>query len=254
MELKIRDKWLPESKYNIKSPRITEKTSITIHNTANSASAENEANYMIRNNNQVSFHAVADEKEIIRVIPFDRVSFHCGKRAGNDSSYSLEIARSTGSIYDFLKAEENAAIYTAMVLKQKGWGLDRVKTHKMWNGKNCPHKTLELGWKRFLKKVYKYLNDNGNENINVNKNAEIKNNSKGDFISMKWKNGRTSEIVYSDSRRTHKIGVISPYEEAVCIGEMDGSYIVEYIVDNTWNGENNNNKVGYVAYNGGVKL
>ena len=254
MDLKIRDKWLPENKYNIKSPRITEKTSITIHNTANSASAENEANYMIRNNNQVSFHAVADEKEIIRVIPFDRVSFHCGKRAGNDSSYSLEIARSTGSIYDFLKAEENAAIYTAMVLKQKGWGLDRVKTHKMWNGKNCPHKTLELGWKRFLKKVYKYLNDNGNENINVNKNAEIKNNSKGDFISMKWKNGRTSEIVYSDSRRTHKIGVINPHEEAVCIGEMDGSYIVEYIVDNTWNGENNNNKVGYVAYNGGVKL
>lgn len=83
MDLKIRDKWLPENKYNIKSPRITEKTSITIHNTGNSASAENEANYMIRNNNQVSFHAVADKNEVIRVIPFNRVAFHCGKRAGN---------------------------------------------------------------------------------------------------------------------------------------------------------------------------
>lgn len=252
MDLKIRDKWLPENKYNIKSPRIREKTSITIHNTANSASAENEANYMIRNNNQVSFHAVVDENEVIRVIPYNRVAFHCGKRAGNDSSYSIEIARSTGNIDDFLKAEENAAKYTAMLLNQKGWGLDRVKTHQMWSGKYCPHKTLDLGWDRFLNIVNKYLT--GNENINVNKNAEIKNNSKGDFISMKWKNGRTSEIVYSDSRRTHKIGVISPHEEAVCIGEMDGSYIVEYIVDNTWNGENNNNKVGYVAYNGGVRL
>lgn len=252
MDLKIRDKWLPESKYSIKSPRIRQKTSITIHNTANSASAENEANYMIRNNNQVSFHAVADEKEIIRVIPYNRVAFHCGKRLGNDTSYSIEIARSTGNIDDFLKAEENAAKYTAMLLNQNGWGLDRVKTHQMWNGKYCPHKTLDLGWNRFLNIVNKYLNEN--ENINANKNTEIKNNSKGDFINMKWKNGSTQEIVYSDSRRTHKIGVISPYEEAVCIGEMDGSYVVEYIVDNTWNGQNNNNKVGYVKYNGGVIL
>lgn len=252
MDLKIRDKWLPESKYSIKSPRIRPKTSITIHNTANSASAENEANYMIRNNNQVSFHAVADEKEVIRVIPYNRVAFHCGKRAGNDSSYSIEIARSTGNIDDFLKAEENAAKYTAMLLNQNGWGLDRVKTHQMWNGKYCPHKTLDLGWNRFLNIVNKYLNEN--ENINANKNTEIKNNSKGDFINMKWKNGSTPEIVYSDSRRTQKIGIISPYEEAVCIGEMDGSYVVEYIVDNTWNGQNNNNKVGYVKYNGGVIL
>lgn len=250
MELKIRDKWLPESKYSIKSPRITKKTSITIHNTGNSASAENEANYMIRNNNQVSFHAVADKNEVIRVIPFNRVAFHCGNRAGNDSSYSLEIAGSTGNIEDFLEAEENAAIYTAMLLNENGWGLDRVTTHHRWNGKYCPHKTLDLGWNRFLNKIKKYL-DQLVENTNINNNI---NNSKGDFISMKWKNGKTSEIVYSDSRRTNKIGVISPYEEAVCIGEMDGSYIVEYIVDNTWNGENNNNKVGYVAYNGGVKL
>lgn len=252
MELKIRDIWLPKNKYSIKSPRITPKTSITIHNTANSASAEQEARYMIRNNSQTSFHAVADEKEVIRIIPYERVSFHCGKRAGNDSSYSVEIARSTGNIEDFFKAEENAAKYTAMLLHINNWWIDRVKTHQMWNGKYCPHKTLDLGWNRFLNKVKKYLKEY--ENININKNTEIKNNSKGDFISMKWKNGSTDEPVYCDSRRTNKIGVISPYEEAVCIGEMDGSYIVEYIVDNTWNGENNNNKVGYVAYNGGVKL
>lgn len=253
MDLKIRDMWLPENKYYYKSPRITPKTSLTVHNTGNSASAEQEARYMINNmDSQTSFHAVADKNEVIRIIPFERVSFHCGKRAGNNSSYSLEIAGSTGNIDDFLKAEDNAAKYIAIVFNQKGWGSDELRTHKMWSGKNCPHKTLELGWNRFVNKVKKYLNEIDNLNININ--TEIKNNSKGDFISMKWKNGRTSEIVYSDSRRTNKIGIISPYEEAVCIGEMDGSYIVEYIVDNTWNGENNNNKVGYVAYNGGVKL
>ncbi len=36
---------------------------ITVHNTYNDASAENEIAYMIRNDNEVSFHFAVDDKE-----------------------------------------------------------------------------------------------------------------------------------------------------------------------------------------------
>ena len=42
---------------------------ITVHNTYNDASAENEIAYMIRNNNEVSFHIAVDDKEAVQGIP-----------------------------------------------------------------------------------------------------------------------------------------------------------------------------------------
>ena len=39
------------------------------------------------------------------------------------------------------------------MLKQYGWTTSRVKRHKDWSGKNCPHKTMELGWDRFIKMI-----------------------------------------------------------------------------------------------------
>ena len=53
---------------------------IVIHNTWNYAPAKNEANYMIGNNNQVSFHYVVDEKECYQVIEETRNAWHAGKR------------------------------------------------------------------------------------------------------------------------------------------------------------------------------
>ena len=35
---------------------------------------------------------------------------------------------------------------TAYLLKQYGWGIDKVGTHEMRSGKYCPHRTLDLGW------------------------------------------------------------------------------------------------------------
>lgn len=42
---------------------------ITVHNTYNDATAENEVAYMIRNDNQVSFHIAVDDKEAVQGIP-----------------------------------------------------------------------------------------------------------------------------------------------------------------------------------------
>ena len=147
---------VPSSKYSIKCPYTMVPEYITVHNTSNDASAANEVKYMISNNNQTSYHVAVDEKEVIQAIPFNRNAWHAGDGAsgtGNRKSIGIEICRSTGDVATFKKCEENAAKYIATLLKQYGWTTSRVKRHKDWSGKNCPHKTMELGWDRFVKMI-----------------------------------------------------------------------------------------------------
>ena len=115
---------------------------------------------MISNNNQTSYHVAVDEKEVIQAIPFNRNAWHAGdggSGTGNRKSIGIEICRSTGDVATFKKCEENAAKYIATLLKQYGWTTAKVKRHKDWSGKNCPHKTMELGWDRFVKMIQKEL-------------------------------------------------------------------------------------------------
>ena len=151
---------VPSSKYSIKCPYTMTPEYITVHNTSNNASAANEVKYMISNNNQTSYHVAVDEKEVIQAIPFNRNAWHAGdggSGTGNRKSIGIEICRSTGDVATFKKCEENAAKYIATLLKQYGWNTSRVKRHKDWSGKNCPHKTMELGWDRFVKMIQKEL-------------------------------------------------------------------------------------------------
>ena len=151
---------VPSSKYSIKCPYTMKPEYITVHNTSNNASAANEVKYMISNNNQTSYHVAVDEKEVIQAIPFNRNAWHAGDGAsgtGNRKSIGIEICRSTGDVATFKKCEENAAKYIATLLKQYGWTTSRVKRHKDWSGKNCPHKTMELGWSRFIEMIQKEL-------------------------------------------------------------------------------------------------
>lgn len=148
------------SKYSVKCPYSMKPKYITIHNTSNSAPAQNEISYMKNNNNATSYHVCVDEKYVIQAIPFNRNAWHAGdgaNGAGNRYSIGIEIARSTGDINLFKQAEQNCAMYVAQLLKNYGWGIDRVKRHKDWSGKNCPHRTMELGWTRFLNMIQKEL-------------------------------------------------------------------------------------------------
>ena len=133
--------------------------SITVHNTWNDASAENEVKYMIGNNKKVSFHIAVDDKEAVQGIPLDRNAWHAGdgNGKGNRSSIGVEICHSKSGGERFAKAERNAAELIAGMLKERGWGIDRVKKHQDWSGKYCPHRTLDLGWQRFLNMVREYL-------------------------------------------------------------------------------------------------
>ena len=176
---------LNSSKYSLKAPYSMTPKYITIHNTSNSAPAQNEISYMKNNNNATSYHVCVDEKYVIQAIPFNRNAFHAGdgvNGTGNRQSIGIEIARSTGDINLFKQAEQNCAMYVAQLLKNYGWGIDRVKRHKDWSGKNCPHKTMELGWQRFLNMVQAELNKLNGKTTTTTNTTSIK---VGDKVKVK---------------------------------------------------------------------
>lgn len=165
---------LPSSKYSIKAPFTMSPQFITVHNTANDAPAVNEIDYMIGNNNQVSYHVAVDDKEVIQAIPFNRNAWHCGDgggstdpnalKKGNRLSIGVEICYSKSGGVRYGAAEENAVQYIAKLLKQFGWGIERVKKHQDWNGKYCPHRILsEDRWNSFLNRIKKAMESNESE-------------------------------------------------------------------------------------------
>lgn len=145
---------VPTSKYNIKCPYTMVAEGIAVHNTANKASAMSEISYMVGNNNKVSYHCAVDDYRIVQGVEFDRNTWNAGDGTngrGNRKMIAIEICHSTNpdnSMFD--KAEKLAAKYIAYLLKQNNWGIDRVYKHQDFSGKYCPHKTLDLGWERFL--------------------------------------------------------------------------------------------------------
>ncbi|ODV57356.1 MULTISPECIES: peptidoglycan recognition protein family protein [Lysinibacillus] len=174
MSYKFKQTLLPSTKYSIKAPFIMAPQFITVHNTANDAPAVNEISYMIGNNNQVSYHVAVDDKEVIQAIPFNRNAWHCGDgggssdpnalKKGNRLSIGIEICYSKSGGVRYGVAEENAVQYIAKLLKQFGWGIERVKKHQDWNGKYCPHRILTEGrWNSFLNRIKKAMESNESE-------------------------------------------------------------------------------------------
>lgn len=145
MSYTIRQQWLPKSKYPLKAPYPMTPKYVTIHNTANDASAKNEANYMLSNSNATSYHVAIDDIEAVELIPFNRNAWHAGDGTGpgNLSSIGIEICYSKSGGKRYEEAEANAIDYTAHVLVQLGLPPSAVKYHKEWSGKNCPHRILD---------------------------------------------------------------------------------------------------------------
>lgn len=167
----IRQMLVSSSKYSLKCPYSMSPVGITIHNTYNDASANNEVSYMINNNSSTSFHYAVDDKEIVQGIPLNRNAFHAsdGSGEGNRKTIAIEICYSKSGGDRFAKAEENAVDLIVYLLKKYGWGIDRVKRHYDYarDKKYCPHRTMDLGWQRFLNMVSAKLNDNGIPSINT---------------------------------------------------------------------------------------
>lgn len=135
-------------------------TSITIHNTANPTStAKNERSWLTNaaNDRTASYHIVVDENGAIECLPLNENAWHSGDgsgaTSGNRTSIGIEICEGG----NYAKTMDNAVELVALKLKERGWGVDRLKRHYDWNGKICPRKMYDggtwLGWVAFKKMV-----------------------------------------------------------------------------------------------------
>ena len=152
---------VPAERYGIKCPYSMTPEFIVVHNTDNDAPAENEIAYMIRNDNEVSFHYAIDDTKIIQGVPENRNAWHAGDGGsgkGNRKGIAIEICYSKSGGDKFIAAEKLAATFIASKLKEKGWSIDKVKKHQDFSGKYCPRRTLDMGWKRFIEMINAELN------------------------------------------------------------------------------------------------
>ena len=183
--MEIRQMLVDKSKYDIKCPYSMTPKFIIVHNTENDASADNEISYMRNNNNKVSFHVAVDDKEAVQGIPFNRNSWNAGdggKGKGNRYGIAIEICYSKSGGERFIKAEQNAAKLIAQLLKERGWGIDKVTKHQDYSGKYCPRRTLDMGWERFLNMIRAEL---GEASVNVSESNNSSSNG-----------GVTGKIIY----------------------------------------------------------
>ncbi len=147
--------------YPIKCPYEMKPEFIVVHNTANDASAANEAAYMKNNGKKVSFHYAIDDKEVIYAVPENRNTWNAGdgeNGRGNRFGISVEICYSKSGGKRFLLAQDNAAAFIAKKMHEYNFCISDIKRHKDFSGKNCPHRTMELGWDKFLEKIKEYYN------------------------------------------------------------------------------------------------
>ena len=157
----IKQNLVASENYGIKCPYLMTAEFIVVHNTANDATAENEVAYMIRNKNQVSFHYAVDDQEVVQGVPINRNTWHAGdgNGEGNRKGISIEICYSKSGGTRFDQAEKNAAHFIATLLRERGWGIEKVKKHQDFRNKYCPHRTLDKGWNGFIQMIKSYLND-----------------------------------------------------------------------------------------------
>lgn len=167
---------IPKSTQNNRRPTLSlSATTITIHNTGNpSSTAANERAWLTNKTNTrtASYHIVVDEKEAIEVLPLNEVGWHAGDgsraTSGNRTSIGIEICESG----NYSKTLDNAIELIVKMLKERGWGIDKLKRHYDWNGKNCPRLMNSdgkwTGWFEFLKVVESKLKSTDKTTTNNN--------------------------------------------------------------------------------------
>ncbi|MSE04062.1 LysM peptidoglycan-binding domain-containing protein [Bacillus velezensis] len=148
MTITVKKRLVPSEEYSLKCPNPMDPEYITIHNTANDASAANEISYMTGNSESTSYHFAVDDKEVIQGIPLNRNAWHSGdgtNGTGNRKSIGVEICYSKSGGARYRAAEALAIKFVAQLLKERGWGVDKIRKHQDWNGKYCPHRILSEG-------------------------------------------------------------------------------------------------------------
>jgi N-acetylmuramoyl-L-alanine amidase CwlA len=142
----------------------------------------------------------------VQGIPENRNAWHAGDGGsgeGNRKGLSVEICYSKSGGQRFIDAEKMSARFIAFKLNEKGWGIDKVKKHQDFSGKYCPHRTLDMGWQRFLNMVQAELDKfKGGINMgNQTKIPQINNNKPSEWAKEAWEWAKKEG--YLDGTRPH---------------------------------------------------
>ena len=236
-------KIVPENKWGIKCPYEMTPTRIVVHNTANDASARNEIAYMTNNDYETSFHYAVDDKEIVQGIEENRNSWNAGdgNGKGNREGIAIEICYSLSGGDRFIKAEKNAVDLIVDILKRYGWGIDRVTKHQDYTNKYCPHRTLDMGWDRFLNMIKVKLEDKPISN-EVNVYYRVKTQKHGWLKEVKnledyagWENSPITGLAIRVDKGSIKYRVTTVSGKT--LGWITGYDINDYISGWAGNGE-----------------
>ena len=162
MSYTIKTNYLPAG-HRLRPSGYYEKDTITAHSTGNlSSTPQGERNWLNNTTNKrlAAWHDCVGEGIVIRAIPHTEPAWHCGNDYGNKHSIGIEIVESG----DRCKVLMTAAEYIADLLRERGWGIDRLKRHYDWTGKNCPRILIDkayikgnMNWEWFVKKVSEFL-------------------------------------------------------------------------------------------------
>lgn len=124
---------------------------ITIHNTANTsqgADAMRHRDYFERA--QAVAHWIVDDHIALLIVPEAEIAWHAGNREGNAQSFGIEVCENADANPQQIYA--NAVALAAFRLNAYDFGVERLRTHRSWSGKNCPRVLLPK-WAQFVADV-----------------------------------------------------------------------------------------------------
>lgn len=176
---------------------------VVIHETDNwnkGADAKAHATAMKNGNLAGTVHYYVDSKSVYQTLDHNDGAWAVGDGKGkygitNRNSINIEICVNPET--DYYKAVDKAEQLAAQLLKQYGWGTDRLKRHYDASRKNCPRRIQAEGrWPEFVKKTAAYMKGATTVKNTTTKNAAtltdkievqfpvIQKGSKGTAVSM----------------------------------------------------------------------
>lgn len=132
---------------------------IVIHETDNwskGADAKAHANAMKKGNLAGTVHYYVDSKSVYQTLDHSDGAWAVGDGKGkygitNRNSINIEICVNPET--DYYTAVDKTEQLAALLLKQYGWGTDRLKRHYDASRKHCPRRLMdEEKWPEFVKK------------------------------------------------------------------------------------------------------
>nr|WP_295264067.1 N-acetylmuramoyl-L-alanine amidase [uncultured Blautia sp.] len=137
---------------------------VVIHETDNwskGANAKCHAQAMKNGNLAGTVHYYVDSENVYQTLDHNDGAWAVGDGKGkygitNRNSINIEICVNPES--DYYKAVDKAEQLAAYLLKQYGWGTDRLKRHYDASRKHCPRRILDEGlWPKFTEKTAAYM-------------------------------------------------------------------------------------------------